>query len=89
MLKLVQRDELAAGQIAAHFEMTQQAVSQHLRVLELAGLLSQRPEGTRRLYQLRPESLAPLRAILADLWTGSLARLKDVVEQAKSQQGSR
>ena len=84
ILKLVQHRELAAGQIAAEFAMTQQAVSQHLGVLERAGLLRQRREGTRRLYALRPESLEPLRTILGDLWTDGLARLKDVVEQAKT-----
>ncbi|MDT7580077.1 MAG: hypothetical protein QOK35_1341, partial [Pseudonocardiales bacterium] len=53
ILRLVQSSELAAGQIAARFDdLTQQAVSQHLRVLERAGLLSERRAGTRRLYTL-------------------------------------
>jgi DNA-binding transcriptional ArsR family regulator len=85
MLKLVRSHELAAGQIATHFDITQQAVSQHLRVLERAGLLSERREGTRRLYLLRPESLEPVRTVLADLWPDALERLKHVVEQGKSQ----
>lgn len=49
ILRLIRSHKLAAGQIAAHFEMTQQAVSQHLRVLERAGLLTERREGTRQL----------------------------------------
>ncbi len=81
MLELVRSHELAAGQIAAHFDITQQAVSQHLRVLMRAGLLSERREGTRRLYALRPESLEPVRTVLADLWPDALIRLKQVVEQ--------
>jgi DNA-binding transcriptional ArsR family regulator len=85
ILKLVRSNELAAGQIAAHFDITQQAVSQHLRVLERAGLLSERRAGTRRLYALRPESLEPVRTVLADLWPDALERLKHVVEQGKSQ----
>jgi DNA-binding transcriptional ArsR family regulator len=85
MLKLVRSHELAAGQIATHFDITQQAVSQHLRVLERAGLLSERRAGTRRLYLLRPESLEPVRTVLADLWPDALERLKHVVEQGKSQ----
>ena len=81
ILELVRSNELAAGQIAAHFDITQQAVSQHLRLLMRAGLLSERREGTRRLYALRPESLEPVRTVLADLWPDALIRLKQVVEQ--------
>ncbi len=53
ILRLVQHSELPAGQIAAHFDLTQQAVSLHLTVLKRAGLLAERREGTRRLYSLR------------------------------------
>ena len=80
VLALVRDDELAAGQIAAQFDITQQAVSQHLQVLERAGLLTQRRDGARRLYLLRPEALEPVRAVLADLWPDALQRLKSVVE---------
>src|ERR1700736_2148969 len=68
ILRLVQHTDLPAGQIAAHFDLTQQAVSQHLTVLKRAGLLAERREGTRRLYSLRSESLAPLGALLDELW---------------------
>jgi DNA-binding transcriptional ArsR family regulator len=85
MLDLVRDRELAAGQIATHFAITQQAVSQHLRLLERAGLVSERREGARRLYRFRPESLEPVRTLLADLWPDALQRLKQVVEQDKSQ----
>ncbi|MCW2707512.1 MAG: regulatory protein ArsR, partial [Frankiales bacterium] len=64
VLRLVQHRELAAGEIAAGFTMTQQAVSQHLAVLKSAGLLHERREGTRRLYSLRPESLEPVQSLL-------------------------
>jgi len=86
MLQLVRTRELAAGQIAAHFAITQQAVSQHLRVLARAGMLNERHVGTRRLYSFRPESLQPVRGILADLWPDALFRLKLVVEQGKRRQ---
>ena len=52
ILRLVQHAELPAGQIAASFTLTQQAVSQHIGVLSQAGLLTERREGTRRLYTL-------------------------------------
>jgi DNA-binding transcriptional ArsR family regulator len=83
MLRLVRSQELAAGQIATHFSMTQQAVSQHLQVLNRAGLISERREGTRRLYQLQPDALDPVRELLDDLWPDALDRLKRVVEQDK------
>jgi DNA-binding transcriptional ArsR family regulator len=80
-LRLVQHVELPAGQIAAHSDLTQQAVSQHLTVLKRAGLLVERREGTRRLYSLRPESLQPVRALLDEFWPDALALLKKSVEQ--------
>jgi DNA-binding transcriptional ArsR family regulator len=82
ILRLVQHSELPAGRIAAHFDLTQQAVSQHLTVLKRAGLLAERREGTRRLYTLRSESLEPLRALLDEFWPDALARLKHAVERA-------
>ena len=73
--------ELAAGEIASHFDATQQAVSHHLQVLARAGLLSERRDGARRLYALDPQGLNPVREVLTDLWPSALARLKHVVER--------
>jgi DNA-binding transcriptional ArsR family regulator len=81
ILRMVQDAELPAGQIAAHFDLTQQAVSQHLTVLKRAGLLAERREGTRRLYSLRSESLQPLRTLLEEFWPDALGRLKRSVER--------
>jgi DNA-binding transcriptional ArsR family regulator len=81
ILRLVQGGELAAGQIASHFDATQQATSHHLQVLAKAGLVSERREGTRRLYALDPQALDPVRNLLSELWPSALARLKYVVEQ--------
>jgi len=81
ILRLVRNEGLAAGEVAKHFEMTQQAVSLHLKVLRGAGLLTERRQGTKRLYALRPEPLDVVRTLLDDLWPDALARLKDVVEQ--------
>jgi DNA-binding transcriptional ArsR family regulator len=72
ILRLVAHDELAAGEIAAAFDVTRTAVSQHLTVLRNAGLLSERRAGTRRLYRARPEGLAGLREFLEDMWASSL-----------------
>lgn len=81
ILRLVQHGALPAGRIAAHFELTQQAISQHLGVLKGAGLLEERKEGTRRLYSMRSESLEPLRTLLEEFWPSALARLKQSVER--------
>ncbi|MGH8888686.1 MAG: ArsR/SmtB family transcription factor [Acidothermaceae bacterium] len=82
ILRLVQHAELPAGQIAASFSLTQQAVSQHISVLKQAGLLTERREGPRRIYALRHESLEPVRDLLSEFWPDALARLKTAVETA-------
>src|SRR6478672_1214865 len=89
ILGLVRDRELAAGEIAAHFDVTRQAVSQHLRNLRDAGLVSERRDGTRRIYRARPEGLAELRAFLDEFWSERLDSLKREVEaeQEKSDAG--
>jgi DNA-binding transcriptional ArsR family regulator len=81
ILALVRDRELAAGQIAARFEVTRPAISQHLTVLRKAGLVSERREGTRRLYRARPEGLAELRSFLDGFWDDRLEQLKLAAEQ--------
>jgi DNA-binding transcriptional ArsR family regulator len=83
ILQLVGSEELSAGEIASHFDVTRPAVSQHLTVLKGAGLLSERREGTRRLYLARPEGLAELRDFLDEFWAEGLDRLKAAAEQAE------
>src|SRR6201993_68391 len=80
ILQLVARDELAAGEIAAAFDITRTAVSQHLTVLKAAGLLSERRDGTRRLYRARAEGLAGLREFLDDMWSGALDDARRIAE---------
>jgi DNA-binding transcriptional ArsR family regulator len=81
ILRLVRGGELAAGEIASHFDATQQATSHHLQVLAKSGLLSERRDGARRLYALDPHALDPLREVLSELWPSALERLKHVVEE--------
>jgi DNA-binding transcriptional ArsR family regulator len=80
ILSLVRDRERAAGEIAAHFDITRPAVSQHLNVLKEAGLVAERRDGTRRLYRARPEGLAPLRAFVEEFWDGRLDALKVAAE---------
>src|SRR5258707_13383329 len=80
ILRSVARAQLAAGEIAAAFEVTRTAVSQHLTVLRNAGLLAERRDGTRRLYRARPEGLAGLRQFLDEMWASSLDTARRLVE---------
>jgi DNA-binding transcriptional ArsR family regulator len=80
ILRLVRDQELSAGHIASCFDVTRPAISQHLSVLRDAGLLSERREGTRRLYSARPEGMAELREFLDDFWSDRLERLKLAAE---------
>jgi DNA-binding transcriptional ArsR family regulator len=80
ILSLVRDDELSAGAIAAHFDVTRPAVSQHLTVLKEAGLVDERRNGTRRLYRARPEGLLPIREFLEEFWDERLGALKREAE---------
>jgi len=86
ILRLVRDEELSAGEIAAHFDVTRPAVSQHLSVLKEAGLVNERRDGTRRLYRARPEGLVELRAFLDELWGERLEALKRVAEREERKQ---
>ena len=88
ILRLVRDEEMTAGTIAAHFDVTRQAISQHLRVLHGAGLVSERRDGTRRIYRVRPEGLLELRAFLDDFWGDRLEELKREVETEEKRRGA-
>jgi DNA-binding transcriptional ArsR family regulator len=81
ILALVRDDELSAGEIAAHFDVTRPAISQHLTVLKEAGLVSERRNGTRRLYQARPQGLAELKTFLDGFWDERLEALRREAER--------
>lgn len=82
ILSLVRDEPRAASDIAREFpEITQQAVSLHLKALSEAGLLDVRPVGRQRLYILRPEGLQPVRNYLEELWPARLDLLRDAVER--------
>jgi DNA-binding transcriptional ArsR family regulator len=84
ILRLVWSRELAAADIASHFtEVTRSAISQHLGVLREAQLVTERRDGTRRLYQADHDEMARLRRFLDRYWTGGLSRLRDAAEAAE------
>jgi DNA-binding transcriptional ArsR family regulator len=80
ILRLVRDAPRSVGEIGEHFEVSQQAVSQHLQVLAEAGLVDVHKDGKRRLYVINPAGLAVLDRFLAGLWPKGLARLKNAVE---------
>jgi len=86
ILALVRDRELAAGEIAANFDVTRSAVSQHVGVLKHAGLVTERREGTKRLYRARPEGLADLRRFLDEFWS---ERLDVLTREAEREEGRR
>ena len=87
ILSLVRDGELSAGEIAAHFDVTRPAVSQHLTVLKEAGLVDERRNGTRRLYRVRPEGLQPIREFLEEFWDARLEALKREAEREERTNG--
>lgn len=80
ILRLIQSTELSAGEIAGHFDVTQPAISQHLKVLVEAQLVSMRRQGTRHLYRVRPEGLVQVREFLEGFWDAGLQELKRAAE---------
>jgi DNA-binding transcriptional ArsR family regulator len=86
ILRLVRERELSSGEIAANFDVTRPAISQHLGVLKHAGLLSERREGTKRLYRARPEGLAGLREFLDEFWS---ERLDVLTREAENEERRR
>jgi DNA-binding transcriptional ArsR family regulator len=90
ILELIRDGELTAGEIASGFDVSRPAISQHLGVLKEAGLVSERREGTKRFYRVRPEGLLELHEFLEGFWTFSLERLKqEAKEEERRKRGSR
>ncbi len=69
------------GELAAGLPVSRPAVSQHLKVLKDAGLVVDRPDGKRRLYQVNPDGVRALRAYLDRFWNQSMAAFKQAAEQ--------
>ena len=71
----------AVGELARELPVSRPAVSQHLKVLKAAGLVTDRASGTRRIYAVDPQGLGALRAYLDQFWTRSLADFKAAAER--------
>ena len=84
ILSMVWEDELAAGDIASHFQITFGAVSQHLTLLRDAKLVTVRRAGNRRLYRANHDVLAPYEPILKAMWSQTLKGLAETIEHEES-----
>ena len=78
----------SVGEIAEHLPVTRPAVSQHLRVLKQAGLVADSREGTRRVYQVRPEGIEALRRYFEQLWDPNLKAFQAAAEKSSREKGS-
>ena len=83
ILELVWDRDLSAGEIAAQFDVSWPAISQHLTVLRTAGFVTERREGTSRIYRADQAALGSLRAVVEEHWRAGLTRLKALAEQAE------
>ena len=81
IVERLRRGPAAVGEIARGLPVTRPAVSQHLRVLEGAGLVAHESVGTRHIYRVQLDGLGELRAYIDRLWDESLARFKKAVEE--------
>lgn len=73
---------MAVGELAAELPVTRSAVSQHLKILKDAGLVSERAAGTRRIYRLNPFAVAALRDQLDTFWQRALVGYTDIAGEA-------
>jgi DNA-binding transcriptional ArsR family regulator len=71
----------AVGELAAELPVSRPAVSQHLKVLKEAGLVTDRAQGTRRIYRANAQGLDALRAELEGFWRRALTRYRELVEE--------
>ena len=75
---------LAVVDIARGFDITRPAISQHLKILKDAGLVTGQKAGNRRLYRIDPKGVAELRDYFQDFWSEALASFKQVVEETEN-----
>ena len=81
LARLLKEGPLAVGELAREFPVSRPAISQHLRVLKRANLVTDRADGARRLYAVNPEALASLRTYFERFWTEALVTFKRRVEK--------
>jgi len=88
ILRLVWQTERSAGDLAARFDISWPAISQHLGVLKQAGLIRERRDGRHRFYTADGETLGPLETVLTAMWRDDLDRLAELAESDEPHAGT-
>jgi DNA-binding transcriptional ArsR family regulator len=83
-VELLRERDRSVRELADELPISRPAVSRHLRLLKEAGLVSDRPEGTRRLYRLHDEGIEAVRAYLEQVWGDAAARFRIAAENVES-----
>lgn len=83
ILRLLGAEDLAVGEIAEAMPISRPAVSRHLRLLKDAGLVAERADGTRRIYQLQAEGLEAIQAYVQGVWGEAANRFRLVAENTR------
>lgn len=83
ILRLIWRDELPVGELAARLDLSYSGASQHLARLREAGFVTVRRDGKQRLYRADRQRMGPLEAFLESFWAGQLDRLATLAEEAE------
>ena len=83
IFEMLRNGPLAVGEIAGELPVSRPAVSQHLRVLKEAGLVTERRDGTRRIYRVDPDGVGSLRAYFDEFWNEALAAFKEAAEDER------
>ena len=83
IFELLQSGPRAVGELAGELPVSRPAVSQHLRVLKEAGLVTERRDGTRRIYRVDPDGVGSLRAYFDEFWNEALAAFKEAAEDER------
>ena len=84
VLKLLRRGPMSVAAIANEFPISRPAISQHLRVLKDAGLVTSTAVATQRLYQINPDGFVSLRSYFDDFWSVALGQFKERAEARRS-----
>jgi DNA-binding transcriptional ArsR family regulator len=82
-VELLRERDRSVRELADELPISRPAVSRHLRLLKEAGLVSDRPEGTRRLYRLHDEGIEAVRAYLEQVWGDAAARFRIAAENVE------
>jgi DNA-binding transcriptional ArsR family regulator len=83
ILQLLGAGERSVGELAEDLPISRPAVSRHLRLLKAAGLVEERPRGTRRIYRVRESGLDAVRTYLEQVWGESAARFRLLAENSR------